>query len=481
MDFFANQDKARGKTKLLIFYFFLAIFMMIVVIYGVIAAILNGLEKHPGQVDTLTWLHLEVLAMVAVGVIVVVGMSCLFKIGELRGGGSKVAEMLGGRLINSNTTDSHERIVMNVVEEMALASGTPVPPVYVLDQEGGINAFAAGYSATDAVIGVNRGTIETLNRAELQGVIAHEFSHVFNGDMRLNIKLIGWLFGIQVLAIIGYYMFRFAATMSHGRSKNEGGNPAIVVFVIGIVVMIVGFLGQWFARMIQAAISRQREYLADASAVQFTRDPNTIGGALKVIGAYSAGSRLEVPTASQASHMFFAEGVSLNFGGMATHPPLLDRIQRVDSSFDGDFSRYLQQRYKKSVKAKAKPKKPKDPTEMLQALPVPGLGGEGFGPMGEMTQAMPAAELPLSPVAIIAGVGMLDEEHVEHSSKLVQQISAGIQSAIHDPFSARCVVYCLLLDQEAATQEKQLETILQAEGQSTVDEVRRLMPLVEKL
>lgn len=483
MDFFENQDKARGKTKLLVFYFCLAIVMMIVVIYAVVAIALNSGAKDYETMDTLTWLHPEVLAIVSVGVIVVVGMASLFKVSELKGGGEKVAQMLGGRLISPNTADPHERVVMNVVEEMALASGTPVPPVYVMDDEPGINAFAAGYSSNDAVIGVNRGTIETLNRAELQGVIAHEFSHILNGDMRLNIKLIGWLFGIQVLAIIGYYMFRMAALSGGGRSRGgKNGNAGLALIAIGVVVMIVGFLGQWCARMIQAAISRQREYLADASAVQFTRDPNTIGGALKMIGGYSAGTRLKVPTASQASHMFFAEGVTMNFGGMATHPPLTDRIKKIDPQFDGNYEEYLHHRYQKPVKSEPRQKPAqKDPAEMLGGLPIPGLGGGGFGPLGEITQSMPGAEMALSPAAMIAGVGMLDDDHVQHSQEMMQQIPQGVMSAIHDPFSARCVVYCLLLDDDEAIRNKQFATIQQAEGQATVDETNRLIPVVAQL
>lgn len=483
MDFFEKQDKARSRTRLLIFMFCLAVISMIVIIYVVIAVLMNFADKRPPEPGTLEFFHPEVLAIVAVGVIVVVGMSSLFKIMELRGGGQKVAQFLGGRLVNPSTTDPHERVVMNVVEEMALASGTPVPPVYVLDNEAGINAFAAGYSPNDAVIGVNRGTIETLNRSELQGVIAHEFSHILNGDMRLNIKLIGWLFGIQVLAIIGYYMFRFAGAMSSGNSRDNKGNPAIAVFVIGIVVMVVGAVGQWCARMIQAAISRQREYLADASAVQFTRDPNTIGGALKMIGASTAGSRLAVPTASEASHMFFAEGVS-NFGGLSTHPPLPERIRRIDPNFDGDYSRYLKERFKKTVKPKKQEKSKKqgkDPMEMLQSLPIPGLGGGDFGPMGEMAQQMPGAEMAMNPAAMIAGIGILGEQQVQHAQQLVQQIPPLVQQAIRETFSGRCFVYCLLLDEDKSVWQKQMGIIQQTEGEATVNEIGRLLSQVRAL
>lgn len=482
MDFFQNQDKARTKTKVLVFYFGLAISSMIILIYIVIACALNANSSGKQAIEA-NWFHPEVLLFVTIGVTSVVGLASLFKVSEIRrGGGEQVASMLGGRRISSATTDQHERVVMNVVEEMALASGVPVPPVYVLDQEPGINAFAAGFTPNDAVIGVNRGTIEIMNRAELQGVIAHEFSHIFNGDMRLNVRLIGWLFGIQMLAIIGYYMFRFASISSSGRNNKNGNQIAGTIIVGGLVIMVVGFLGQICARMIQAAISRQREYLADASAVQFTRDPNTISGALKVIGASAGSSAIKIPTAQQASHMFFAEGVSSAFGGLSTHPPISDRIQKIDPQFDGNYSKYMQHRYQRPVAEKPQPKAArKDPAEMLKNFPIPGMGGEGFGPMGEMTKNMPGAEMPLSPAAIIAGVGMLDDDHVQHSQGMIDSIDPLIKSAVHDPFSARCVVYSLLLDDNEAVRKKQLGIVQQAEGQATVEETLKLLPHVKRL
>jgi len=248
------------------------------------------------------------------------------------------------------------------------------------------------------------------------------------------------------------------------------------------VIMVVGFLGQICARMIQAAISRQREYLADASAVQFTRDPNTISGALKVIGASAGSSAIKIPTAQQASHMFFAEGVSSAFGGLSTHPPIADRIRKIDPQFDGNYSKYMQHRYQRPVAEKPQPKAArKDPAEMLKNFPIPGMGGEGFGPMGEMTKNMPGAGMPLSPAAIIAGVGMLDDDHVQHSQGMIDSIDPLIKSAVHDPFSARCVVYSLLLDDKEAIRKKQLSVIQQAEGQTTVAETLKLLPYVKRL
>ena len=259
----------------------------------------------------------------------------LFKIAQLAGGGTGVAERLGGRRVYPNTIEPNERRLLNVVEEMALASGVPVPPVFMMKDEEGINAFAAGFSPSDAVIGVTRGCVEQLSRDELQGVIAHEFSHILNGDMRLNIRLIGILHGILLLGLIGRELLRIASFSGGSRRRNDS---AMYLLLVGLVMMVLGFLGMFLGNLIKAAISRQREYLADASAVQFTRNPEGIAGALKRIGAAVFGSRLTSPRAAEISHMYFAEGVSTLF---ATHPPLAERIRRLDPQWDGKFPKPL--------------------------------------------------------------------------------------------------------------------------------------------
>jgi len=235
-----------------------------------------------------------------------------------------VAELLDGRLINSSARDANERKLLNVVEEMAIASGVPVPQVYVMNEEPGINAFAAGHSSGDAVIGVTRGCMTLLSRDELQGVIGHEFSHVLNGDMRLNLRLIGLIFGILCLTIIGRILIR-----TRGRK-----NP---LPLLGIALIVIGWAGVVFGRLIQAAVSRQREVLADASAVQFTRNPAGLAGALKKIGGLAEGSHLKSPHAEEASHLFFANGMGESIFSFATHPPLVERIRALDPSFDGKF------------------------------------------------------------------------------------------------------------------------------------------------
>ena len=237
------------------------------------------------------------------------------------------------RLLN-DSGDQVERKVLNVVEEMALASGLPVPPVFMMDREQGINAFAAGYQPEDAVIGVTRGCVEQLSRDELQGVIAHEFSHILNGDMRLNIRLIGIVHGILLVGLIGYYTLRIAAASGGRRSSNNKGGGGLAFLGLGLGLMAIGFIGTLIGNLIKAAVSRQREFLADASAVQFTRDPNGIAGALKKIGGLNTGSKVTVAKAAEASHMFFAEGVSELF---ATHPPLAKRIARIDMFWQAEM------------------------------------------------------------------------------------------------------------------------------------------------
>ena len=273
---------------------------------------------------------------VALGTILVVGMGSLYKIAELSAGGEQVALMLGGRAINPQTQDLAERRLLNVVEEMALASGVPVPPVYVLDHEPGINAFAAGHQPGDAVVAVSAGCLRYLNREELQGVLGHEFSHILNGDMRLNLRLIGIVFGILVLAVIGYYTMRFAG-LSSSRDEKSGGAAAAMV-ILGLTLLVFGYLGVFLGKLIKSAISRQREFLADASSVQFTRNPGGIVGALKKIGGLAEGSRIRDAHAEEISHMFFGDAFAGSlFNFFATHPPLGERIRAFEPQFDGRF------------------------------------------------------------------------------------------------------------------------------------------------
>jgi Zn-dependent protease with chaperone function len=337
VNFFEHQDRARSSTRKLVLLFVLAVASLIVITTFLVVFILGLAEQGGTQVApglNTRFLGSDVFLLVSVVVITVVMLGTLYRMTQLRGGGSIVAENLGGRLLNVHTRDADERKILNVVEEMAIAAGLPVPQVYLLEDEA-INAFAAGYRQQDAVIGVTRGCIAQLNRDELQGVIAHEFSHILNGDMRLNIRLIGWLYGIMVLGLIGHHLLR-GSRYAHGRGSrnNKGG-----VLLLGLGLMIVGYSGTFFGNLIKAAVSRQREFLADASAVQYTRNPGGIGGALKKIGANATGSMIASADTSEISHMLFGQGVRAGLTGLfATHPPLEERIRRLDPRWDGAFA-----------------------------------------------------------------------------------------------------------------------------------------------
>src|SRR5215471_309701 len=327
--FFQQQDSARRKTFQLVVYFVLAMLVLIALVYGLLLALNRDSAREP-----LSWWQPELLLLAAAGVGLVVGGASALKVAQLASGGQAVALMMGGEEVPGTTTDARQKRLLNVVEEMALAAGVPVPPVYVLE-EPGINAFAAGYAPGDAVVAVSQGCLNYLTRDELQGVVAHEFSHILNGDMRLNIRLIGLIFGIMVLSIIG----RILMLTGPRRSSSQRNDSRAGVMMLGLGVFVLGLVGAFFGRLIMAAVSRQREYLADASAVQFTRNPDGISGALKKIGGLAEGSRIDNPQAAEAGHMFFAN----TFAGyglvrlMATHPPLVERIRRLDPQFDGQF------------------------------------------------------------------------------------------------------------------------------------------------
>ncbi|MEM9418043.1 MAG: M48 family metallopeptidase [Planctomycetota bacterium] len=462
MDFFDHQDVARKKTGRLVLLMFLAVVSIIALIYGVviIAAIqIQGQSASAGAngayatgIPDLPYLGL--LGATAVGVLVVVGGGSLFKTSQLSAGGRVVAESMGGRVIDTDTTDPDERRLLNVVHEMAIASGAPVPTVYMMDQENAINAFAAGWSLDDAVIGVTRGCVQQLSRDELQGVIAHEFSHILNGDMRINLRLVGVIFGILVLSVIGGVVMRsiFYSGGTRRRSSNnkDGGGAVIAIFLLGLALYIIGYVGVFFGRLIQAAISRQREFLADASAVQFTRNPDGIAGALKRIGGYSAGSKMQSAHAIEHSHMFFGSAVTSYLGGaLATHPPLPDRIRRIDPSWEGGYPEERQVAQHGDSYA-------------------PGAAGFAGPSVADEPLSQPSAAMGFSPTEGTASafdqIGALTPSHIQHAQHLIDAMPSVLRSATQTPTGAQAVIYALLLDRkDGETRAKQL-TYLDAQS-----------------
>jgi Zn-dependent protease with chaperone function/uncharacterized tellurite resistance protein B-like protein len=453
-DFFHQQDVARRKTITLVILFALAVVAIILSVYLlVIAVLVNYGAKTAWQPEILLWVSLGTAGVIAVG--------SLLKIAELAQGGEVVALMLGGRLLDPRTTDLSERKLLNVVEEMALASGVPVPPVYVLDGEKSINAFAAGHSPDNAVIGVSRGTLAYLNRDELQGVMGHEFSHILNGDMRLNLRLIGLLNGILLLAILGWYIVR-SVGRSGGSSRSKGGAAGALLFGLGL--MILGYVGVFFGKLIKAAVSRQREYLADAAAVQFTRYPAGIAGALKKIGGLEAGSRIEDPHAEECSHMFFGDSFSGFVNLFATHPPLASRISRLEPDFDGRFPRVEPIAMEEEAAALA---------GRAEALPGVGLAGRAAGRQ--------ARSIPLDPTGVLRRVGLPGVEQFLFAAAVLDGLPRPILDAAYDPYSARALVYALLLDRDAAMRKQQLDALRTKADEFSVLETQRLSALVDQL
>jgi Zn-dependent protease with chaperone function len=463
VDFFASQDLARRKTKWLVLYYVLAVLCMIIGIYIVAVFALSYRAKG----EPVELFDPMLLLIVTAANLLVVGFGSGYKILELRSGGDHVAAMLGGAKIPPNTTDLDHRMLLNVVEEMALAAGIPVPAVYVLEKEPGINAFAAGYSPSDAVIGVNRGTLDALTREELQGVIAHEFSHIMNGDMRLNIRLIGILFGIQLVAMIGYFILRFGGGVGSNR-RSEKNNSGGAILAIAFALLVFGSIGRFFARLIKASISRQREYLADASAVQFTRNPDGIAGALKVIGGHQAGSIVKSPEAEEASHMFFGNAVKSMAGAFATHPPLVDRIRRLDPQFKGDFRNYAADRPKKRQR--------KMDAAQVKKAPSTGMGDRFMPGMEKM-----GSRFPINPAVLIAGIGTITDQSVSYAQQLLGRVNSTLLAATREPFSARCAVFAFLLDSDESLRREQLQMIAQREGDPSAAESVSLWRLTEKM
>ncbi len=435
MNFFQSQANARRRTGWLVALFALAVICLIG-LTQLIVLLAIGFTQSTSTVQGNLPLSMDgvVMAEIAVVITVVIGLASLYKMQQLRAGGSAVATLLGGHLLDRASNDLNERKILNIVEEMAIAAGVAVPPVYILEEES-INAFAAGHDHRDVAIGITRGAIQLLSRDELQGVIAHEFSHIFNGDMRINLQLMGWLFGILFIGLIGRFLLQSGSRRSGSRNSKNASSLAL----IGLGLVIVGYSGTFFGKLIKAAISRQREFLADASAVQYTRNPEGIAGALKKIGGYTAGSIITHPNASQASHLFFGNGVSSFSSWFATHPPLAERIKAIDTHWDGKFP---------AVDAsKIDVDRPTiDPSRInivngeIQYTPPSMMATE-------MTAGIAAAT---SVVTAIDNIGTPQPEHLTEAKQRLTRIPNDLKNMARETWGASAITHCLLMERTAA-------------------------------
>ncbi|HMB58354.1 MAG TPA: M48 family metallopeptidase [Xanthomonadales bacterium] len=456
MNFFEYQDQARKQSRWLILVFIVAVLAVVAAIDLILLLVL-GEPAVPGQewqpLSNLSFgNNLPLLAGGGIVTVLTIGMASLYKSIKLQAGGGQVARELGGTLLESDPGDPLRRRLRNVVEEIAIASGVPVPEIYVLEQEGGINAFAAGFSPSDAAIAVTRGTLESLNRDELQGVIAHEFSHILNGDMRINIRLMGALFGILLLALIGRRVL--IHTRHVGSSRDKSG---VAILLIAVGIMAVGYIGQFFGRWIKAAISRQREYLADASAVQFTRNPEGISGALKKIAVVSNGSFMDADT-EEISHMLFGDGRKMNL--FSTHPPLDQRIRRIEPNFTkSDLDRLRAKMVKEQLKSA------KDREEQAARAATKAERKEEGGGGADWAD----------PSRWIDQIGQPHMERILMAAALTATISENVRQAAQSAEWAPEVLFYTLLDSNRDIREQQLLLIARRMGSDSEAQVSALL------
>ncbi len=454
-NFFARQEQARNNCRKLSLLFVLAVICIIAAVYfafrlicyiNLITNIFNVTRPsdNPGRVGSFLWWDPATFILVFITVTLFILIASMIKMRHLQKGGGAIAEMLGGRCVSEKTNNPAERRLLNVVEEMAIASGIPVPLAYILDKEKGINAFAAGLSINDAAIAVTQGALDRLSRDELQGVIAHEFSHLLNGDMRLNIQLIGIIYGILIIGIIGGEILE----------NHRISSKSIVLFIGGALLTTIGYIGTFAGRLIQSAVSREKEFLADASAVQFTRNPLGLACALKKIGGYIYGSQITPATAKQASHLFFGESyINILFPDfLATHPPLITRIRLLDPTFDGTFP---------DVKDSVQTLQPMRPEAAVSGTDQLSAALPRSQPVEHLRQEPGVSCYGITAKApdIIDQVGNPTGDNLGRGSAILALIPEQIKTNLNTPGGAAAIIYALLMGDQCPEQEIQLNAL----------------------
>lgn len=448
MDFFDRQEAARRISARLVLLFVAAVLAMIGIAYLLATVIVNEVSPAYGPAGHAQSLwNGSLLVAVSAIVLVVVGGLAAWRIRQFRAGGYQVAEMLEARQLDRKTSTYEEKQLLNVVEEMAIAAGIPVPAVYLLDHEGSINGFAAGHSVDDAVIAITRGSLEKLDREELQGIVAHEISHVINGDIRLNLRLVGLLYGIMGLGMMGWLTMNgrspftvLRSDAARRKASTQTGMLGGPSYVVGFAFAIVGAIGTFFGKLIKSAVARQREFLADASALQLTRNPEAVGGALRKV-AFQHSSSMSSAHGAEIGHMLFTEG----FGGLyATHPPVVERIRRVDA-------RLLEEPPSPATPpsasaAPAPEQTPADTGAAMDVLAAGAIAGSGGRP----------------PAALLEQLGQPGPVHLAYARELLASVPEPLEQATHTPVTAQALICALLLDRDPSVRTQQLDALSRA-------------------
>jgi Zn-dependent protease with chaperone function len=472
--FFEHQQAARRNSRVMVVLFLAAVAGVVIAVDLVLAAVyLLGVSeidtpagKTPSLLSMLGLVPSALYIWAAVATVVTIFVVSIVNVIKLADGGEAVAKMVGARRLSPETRDPLERRLLNVVEEMAIASGVRVPGVYIMDGEQGVNAFAAGWDVSGAVVTVTRGTLETLTRDELQGVIAHEYSHILNGDMRLNIRMIGVLAGIVFIGSIGAFVMR---GVRHTRDVKE----AVPIFLIGLALFIIGYVGFFFARLIKAAVSRQREFLADASSVQFTRNPDGIAGALDQIRSSTALIRSRY--AEEMSHMFFGQSIKVWLGGLFdTHPPLDERIRRVHPGFHP--SAYRARREPATAPAAAGA----DAAFGRAAGFAGGAAAAGSGQEGRRVADHGSAWGRSAGESAML-VGSVDGAKIDYAARLLASLPAQLREDLRNVEGACAALIALLLAPKEDVMLQQLDAVRAAGAQALAERARAAAQLVRRL
>jgi len=462
MNFFDFQDEAKKKTKFLVFYFIIAVLLIILAVNAAVYAVLFNKEIREYGLHVDLRLQQTLWMYISAGVLVVIAFGSLLKLYLLRHGGRSIAAMVNARPILPDTQDFNEKRLIHVVEEMAIASGVKMPILYVMDNEQALNAFVAGTKPTDTVLVVTKGLLDALNRDELQGVIGHEFSHIFNGDMQINVRLIGILAGILAIGQVGRFLLRSSVGGRRGRSKNNGAQGGVAL--LALALFLIGYIGLFFGALIKSAISRQREFLADASAVQYTRNPNGIAGALIKIKAHADTSHLKSSHAEDISHMCFGESLKYFISLFNTHPPLDIRIKRLDN--DGKLeAEYLVDKDEKETV---------EPVEKKNKPPHSSFPGMLVGAAVVTSVAMTAQ-------TVSAAVGQVAEDSVKQAEVLYSQIPEKILELAHSPSQVRILLISFLMPKDDSWQIQAKHLIEQKMGEAEWLSIQDLIPEIEKL
>ena len=512
MNFFEHQKQAKSRTSLLVFLYIVAMVGTILAVHSVVAGVATGAGGEGMATYREAWFNPELLAIDFLVLFLIIGGVSLGKIVQLKqSGGDGIALSLGGTRISKGNADFAENRLLNIVEEMALAAGVRIPNVYVLRDEPSINAFAAGFTPDNSVVAVTRGALDYLNREELQGVIAHEFSHILHQDTALNLKLIGFLFGLEFMVVIGAILFRFAPSFgvvgSQSDDDNDNGNSALAIMLammgLGVALMVIGLIGNLFGNIIRMAISRQREFLADASAVQFTRNPHGIANALKKIGCPNIGSKVNGPKSVEAAHMFFG---SIGFSGLFdSHPDLSERIRRIDPSFDGKFPEVVNKLDSAALQAedtaqntpftnsftgqlKISPDVADGPFSVADGA-VQGYGGVPLADMATGFSSVPSVSLPVADNStpkgmsdlLLGGVGQPQSQSLRYAGAILQAIPGYWRSCVADPLGAKALLCALFLSNDTRRRQKQWDFFVTRAPMALQAKTRELYSMVSQI